>query len=163
MTSTAAELNLLDAGNGAMSDGLWQGVKRIAVATIDSNDYSVGTHDLGITIPDNAIITNYYVDITTAFGDADGGDDPTIALKINSGGGGVFLLDNPASPGNPRDAYQAGAQSAFWNIAQVVNGGNTYGFAAGKTDGSGALQLIVGDVAFNAGAAKVYVEYIIGS
>jgi hypothetical protein len=161
VTSTAAELNLLDAGSGAMSDGLWQGVKRIAVATIDSNDHSIGTHDLGLTIPDNALITNFYVDVTTAFTDADGGDDPVITIKINSGGGGVFLLHDGA--GNARDAYQAGAGSAFWNNISFLNAGTSYGFTGGKTVGTGALQLIVADVAFNAGEAKVYIEYFIGS
>jgi hypothetical protein len=161
VTSTAAELNLLDAGSGAMADGLWQGVKRIAVATIDSNDHAIDTHDLGLTIPDNALITNFYVDVTTAFTDASGGDDPVITLKVNSGGGGVFLLHDGV--GGARDAYQAGAGSAFWNNITFLNAGTSYGFTGGKTIGTGVLQLIVGDVAFNAGEAKVYIEYFIGS
>ena len=125
MTSTAAELNLLDAGSGAMADGLWQGVERIAVATIDSDDYGIATHNLGITIPDNALITDFYVDITTLFADAEGGDDPAITLKIASGGGGIFLIHNGV--GASTDAYQAGAASAFWdNVA--FKPGSQYGF-----------------------------------
>jgi hypothetical protein len=152
VTSTAAELNLLDAGNGAMADGLWQGVERLAVATIDSNDYSIATHNLGITIPDNAIITDFIVDITTAFQSAGTSE---ITLFIAQSGTPVTLIS--ARP------FNNGGGGAFFHALGPKNG-TTYNFFGGKTDGAGALSLTVGDAALQtAGEAKVYVKYIIGS
>jgi hypothetical protein len=79
ITSTAAELNLLDASTTSeASDGAWVLTERIAKVTIDSNDWdrSISTPtDLGVTIPDNAIITKIIFDTSQAFTPGTDGTD----------------------------------------------------------------------------------------
>ena len=120
-------------------------------ATIDSDDYAVGNHDLGLSIPDNAIITNFYVDVTTLF---TSGGSATVQLLLNSSTPVVLLSQVP---------FGAGMGNANWNTTGVKMGTMLYSFAGGKSDSAADVRLTVGTAALTAGAAKVYVKYIIGT
>ena len=103
-------------------------------------------------IPDNAIITDFVVDITTAFQSAGTSE---ITLFIAQSGTPITLIS--ARP------FNNGGGGAFFH-ALGPKGGTTYNFFGGKTDGVGALSLTVGDAALQtAGEARVYVKYIIGT
>ena len=57
------------------------GVRKIARAGIAITDLVVGTNSLGITIPDNAVVWDGYIDVTTGLSST--GVTATIALELN--------------------------------------------------------------------------------
>jgi phage baseplate assembly protein gpV len=77
ITSTAAELNLLDASNGSPSAGAWGAVERIGVYTIagakaGSAIGGGGTNHVLGTLPAGAYVTEAYLDVTSVFAVAGG-------------------------------------------------------------------------------------------
>jgi hypothetical protein len=77
LTSTAAELNLLDASNGSPSAGAWGAVERIGVYTIagakaGSAIGGGGTNHVLGTLPAGAYVTEAYLDVTSVFAVAGG-------------------------------------------------------------------------------------------
>ena len=77
LTSTAAELNLLDASNGSPSAGAWAAVERVGVYTISgakagSSIAGGGTNHVLGTLPAGAYVTEAYLDVTSVFAVAGG-------------------------------------------------------------------------------------------
>ena len=83
VTSTAAELNSLD-DSAAFGDGLSR--VRVATATYDFavDGGAISAIDLGVTLPDNAMILDGMVDVITTLTSA--GDTATIALHAEAAG-----------------------------------------------------------------------------
>jgi hypothetical protein len=163
VTSTAAELNLLDAGAITPGAGAWAAVKRIAkvIANAGSggnmNALDLGggpvTVDLGFDLPDNAIITGFWVDVRTAF-TSDGSAVTQLSVAsstpvtlmsaqsiANFGGGGNDLSVIGVKPSA---AYTYGQQSL------------------GRTDSAGAISMLNATANLTAGLAHIYIEYVIG-
>ena len=166
ITSTPAELNLLDASvTSEPSDGVWAVVERVAKITVDSNDYarSAGPVSLGVTIPDNAILTKYVFDCTQTFAAGDDGSEAmaVVDLGLYNASGKVFDFASQAN------IERTGATSAPY-VAAVSE---VSPLAAASTkltealtakihvfdDGSGMLNSL------DAGALDIYVYYIIGA
>lgn len=70
-----------------------QSFKQVATAIFDTGgaDVAVGDHGLGVTLPDNAIITRSWGDIITAF--VSEGNDGTIALKAEGAADLLAAID----------------------------------------------------------------------
>ncbi len=166
VTSTAAELNLLDASvTSEASDGVWAVVERVAKITVDSNDYArtAGPTSLGVTIPDNAILTKYVFDCTQTFAAGDDGSEAMaiVDLGLYNASGKVFDFASQTS------IERTGATGAPY-VAAVSQ---VFPLAAASTkltealtakihvfdDGSGMLNSL------DAGALDIYVYYIVGA
>ena len=83
-TATAAELNLLDESNTEPSDGAFASVSRWAKAEYDFavDGGAISAIGLGVTIPDNAIVTGGFVEVVTTCTSSD--DSGTMALHIQT-------------------------------------------------------------------------------
>jgi hypothetical protein len=166
VTSTAAEINLLDASVASeASDGAWAVVERVAKVTVDSNDYArtAGPTSLGVVIPDNAILTKYVFDCTQTFAAGDDGTEAmaVVDLGLYNASGKVFDFASQAN------IERTGASSAPYQAAVS----QVFPLAAASTkltealtakihvfdDGSGMLNSL------DAGALDIYIYYIIGA
>jgi hypothetical protein len=158
LTSTAAELNLLDASNvTAPSEGIWAGVERVAVMDIGGSDeYDIDTHALGVTIPDKAIITRAIIDVGTAFTTS---GSPTLGLFTT---GNIF--PSPGEGAGPIDFFSGlgGSPNAPFQTISGVNS-RVLQFTGGKLNGASTITFQVAAAALTGGAAKVYIYYILGS
>jgi len=133
------------------ADGLV--VKRVARATFDpsanSGERTIGAHGLGVTIPDNAVVTRTWYDVITTFQSA-GADAGTIALKAE-GANDVVSAVAISDGGNPwdaglHDAIQTGAASAFV-----------------KTTAARELTATVAGQALTAGKLVLFAEYTVSA
>ena len=152
VTTTANELNLLDPDSTpAISSSNWYAVERVARTSIGSGQYAIGNHLLGgITLPENAIVTDCVIDIKTAFNDG-GNGDAEIALAFGS-----------STPVQIRSAATLAATG--FNGAGIRKASLMYSFLGGKTDSDNApLGFSVTNRALTAGVADVYVYYLSGS
>jgi hypothetical protein len=152
VTTTANELNLLDPDSTpAISSSNWYAVERVARTSIGSGQYAIGNHILGgITLPENAIVTDCVIDIKTGFNDG-GNGDAEIALAFGS-----------STPVTIRSAATLAATG--FNSAGIRRASLMYSFLGGKTDSDNApLGFTVDSRALTAGAADVYVYYLSGS
>ena len=140
-------------------------MERVAKITVDSNDYarSAGPVSLGVTIPDNAILTKYVFDCTQTFAAGDDGSEAmaVVDLGLYNASGKVFDFASQAN------IERTGATSAPY-VAAVSE---VSPLAAASTkltealtakihvfdDGSGMLNSL------DAGALDIYVYYIIGA
>jgi len=154
LTSTAAELNLLDASTvTAPSEGIWTGVERVAVMNIGASEYAVGAHALGVTLPDNAIITRALLDITTPL--TSSGGTTTLELATT---GNIF----PASLSLPIDFFltlggTVGIESFEEEMVYILT------IEGGKLNGASTLTCTVAEEPVTAGSMNVYVYYVMGS
>ena len=155
ITSTAAELNKLDESTvSEASDGAWAVVERVAKATIDSNDWGTGLNSLGVTIPDNSIITRIIVDTTTTFVGGVPISEITLALYdgstvLNELVGATMITD-------------AGAEQAPY-VAGVMDLSSALGIFKLTDDGELKLNVTAVGAALTAGVADIYIYYIIGA
>jgi hypothetical protein len=167
ISSTAAELNLLDASvTSEASDGAWAVVERIAKVTVDSNDYaqSAGPVSLGVTIPDNAILTKYVFDCTQTFAAGDDGSEAmaVVDLGLYNASGKIFDFASQANierTGASSAPYVAGTTQVF-PMATITSAKLTEALTAKIhvfDDGSGMLNSL------DAGALDIYIYYIIGA
>ena len=157
VTSTAPELNLLDASTvTAPSEGIWAGVERVAVMDIGASEYAVDSHTLGVTIPDKAIITRAIIDVGTAFTTSDA---PTLGLFTT---GNIF--PSPGEGAAPIDFFASlgASPNAPFQLISAVNS-RVLQFTGGKLNGASTITFQVAVAALTAGAAKVYIYYIMGS
>jgi len=144
VTSTASELNLLDASNTEPASGPWVAVSRWAKAEYDfaGAGGAIGDFDLGVTIPDNAVVLSCIIEKITAF---TSGGSATVALKIEGAGDCV-------------------AATAFDNAA--FTGAVTVGAALGstkfKTTAARNVTMTVATAALTAGKYNFHIEYLIG-
>ena len=142
VTSTAAELNLLDADSTIGSNGAWVGVPRIAKGnyTQDGSNSSVGGdgHDLTLTIPINSFITDVIIDETTNIAD-DGTNNATLTLSI----GGKTIIQNQAIDGNG-----------------ISDGGVLQSLLCPlKTTNTDVLKLTIANKDLTAGVFDIYITY----
>ena len=158
VTSTAPELNLLDASTvTAPAEGVWAGVERVAVLDIGASEYSVAAHTLGVTIPDKAIITRAILDVGTAFTSA---GTPTLGLQTT---GNIF--PEPGSAAAQIDFFSnLGGSSNVPFALLAAQYSMDLTFSGGKLNGASTVTFTVaGANPLTAGAAKVYIYYIMGS
>jgi hypothetical protein len=154
VTSTPDELNLLDASTvTAPSEGIWTGVERVAVMNIGASEYAVGAHALGVTLPDNAIITRALLDITTPL--TSSGGTTTLELATT---GNIF----PASLSLPIDFFltlggTVGIESFEEEMVYILT------IEGGKLNGASTLTCTVAEEPVTAGSMNVYVYYVMGS
>ena len=153
ISSTAAEINKLDESTvSEASDGAWAVVERVAKATIDGDDYAVGLNTLEVTIPDNSIVTKVIIDCTTTF--VGGAPESMITLGLYDGNTSLNQLvemHTILDIGADQAPYEAGLTDMSSTLA------------AFKLTDDGELKLNVEMAALTAGAADIYIYYIIGA
>ena len=127
--------------SGTADGNITRGVLRAGIA---AGDLGVGTNSLGVTIPDNAVVFDGYVDMTTAFLGAAG--STTVALELN---GSADIL-----------AAVTYTNGAVWNstgIKAIIPVGTAA--TAVKMTGDRTLQLVIGNAALTQGVGTVIIEY----
>lgn len=141
--------------------------RELAVATFDpsanTGERTVAAHGLGVYIPDNAIITNAWVDVTTTFTSAN--DSATIALKVESAGD----LTAAIAISDASNVWDAGIHGCLpGSYAEATVAGDTAVLDAARKAASyvktSAIREITATVAvqaLTAGKLNVYVEYVI--
>jgi len=128
--------------SGTADGNVTRGVAR---ASIDATDLaSVGTNSLGITIPDNAIAWDGYVDVTTGFSGT--GVASTVALELN---GSADILA-AVTVTNASGFNAAGIKA----IVPVGTAASAVKMTADRT-----LNLVVGVEGMTQGVATVIIEY----
>tara|TARA_R100000808_G_scaffold23253_1_gene51404 strand:- start:5146 stop:6159 length:1014 start_codon:yes stop_codon:yes gene_type:complete len=144
ITSTPAELNLLDASATTPSAGAWVATTRIMKVTLAATGSVAGSpHTIpGAVIPDNAIITAVTFDPTT---------------PVASAGGNVTL--DFSMTGIASFAALAGMGSFPQAYFSTLNGLSV----TGKTTASSNLSVTYGTEDATAGAVDIYIHYFIGA
>jgi hypothetical protein len=125
-------------------------VREIATATFDPSantaQRATGTHNLGVFLPDKAIITRAYYQVKTTFTSAN--DSATIALQANTANDlkAAVAISNGANP---------------WDAG--IHDGVPVGTAATMValTAERELKVVVGVQALTAGRANLFVEYVI--
>tara|TARA_R110000824_G_scaffold393877_1_gene593295 strand:+ start:5189 stop:6217 length:1029 start_codon:yes stop_codon:yes gene_type:complete len=169
ITSTAAELNKLDESTvSEASDGSWAIVERIAKATVDSNDWGRGTtpNSLGVTIPDNAILTRVAFDCTQTFAGGDNGTNPFSVVDLALYSGNTVVKTLASQQVIEAGGAEAGQSPYVFGLSELlpISAGITAKLTEELTvkihvndDGSGALASL------DAGTLDIYIYYIIGA
>ena len=146
VTSTAAEINLLDADNTEPADGAWAALTRWAKVeydfATDGGAVDPSGINLGVTIPNNAIVLSGVVEKLTGFASS---GSATVALKVEGA----------------NDVITA---TAFDN-AQFTAGIAPAAALAGtqfKTTDARAVTLTIAGAALTAGKYNFHIEYLIG-
>lgn len=144
-----------------------QQVRELAVATYDVavDGGAIGAHALGVYIPDNAIITNAWIDVVTTF--TDGADDSaTLAVHLQSAGDLVAAVAVSAA-GNVWDAGvrgtlvnnpALGADAAHDTALEVIA---LYAATKIKLTAERQVTVTVADDALTAGKMNIFIEYVI--
>lgn len=127
------------------------------------DDGTVGSHGLGVYIPDNAVVTNVWVDVSTTF--TDGADDSaTIALTLQSAGD-IRAAVAISAAGNIWDAGLSGTLIGNWaldgNALTQINMAAARSATWIKTTAQRELTVTVADDDLDAGKLRIFVEYII--
>tara|TARA_Y100000310_G_C20698683_1_gene827688 strand:- start:1232 stop:1735 length:504 start_codon:yes stop_codon:yes gene_type:complete len=148
VTSTAAELNLLDESNTEPADGAFAAVLRCAKAEYDfaTDGGAISAIDLNVDLPDNAIIVSGFVDVVTTLTSAT--DAATIALHANSADDIVAAVAISAATD-----WDAGVKS----IVPVATGATAIKLTALR-----AITATIAVEAVTAGKFNVYLFYVIG-
>lgn len=119
--------------------------KLVATAIIDVGaEMAVGAHGLGVTIPDDAIITRAYFEVKTAF--VSTGNNGTLAIHAQAADD-LYVAADP-------DQLQAGS------INECIPDGTAAKMI--KLTAARELTATVATNKFTAGKAVVFVEYILG-
>jgi hypothetical protein len=149
MGQVASEVQLgtiVDQGGvaGLSKDGIAphkviQGTYDVAV-----NGGSAGTHELGISVPDNAIITRSFLDVLTRPAHASGSAGGSLAVTVNSSGDVLAVKHAGTFSVALLEGLQTGAVSA-----------------AIKTTAVRPLKVLVTGDTLTAGKVKVYLEYVV--
>jgi hypothetical protein len=150
VTSSAAELNLVDGASAPGADGL--GFMRVARATYDFAEHggAIGAINLGVTIPDDAIVCGGFVDVKTTCTTA-GADAGTMALHVQSANDIVSAV--AVSDGaNPWDA----------GLHAIVPKANTPESTGIKLTAARAVTATIAGQAFTAGKFTLFLYYLQG-
>lgn len=132
--------------NSDDADGLHG--RRIARATFDATaGKAVGSHALGVTVPDNAVVTQAWYDVVTTFTSA-GADAGTVALQVE-GANDLVVAVAVSDGGNPWDA----------GIHACIPVGSAA--TSVKTTAARALTAVVAGQALTAGKLVLFVEYMV--
>lgn len=153
---------------GLEVDGL--GVRRVARATFDpsatAGDRTIAAHTLGVTIPDDAVITGFFYEVNTTFTSAT--DAATVAFHVEGAGDllaaiaisdATNMLDaglHAGKPGNPNFGADAAHDSQV-EVAALVAGTFV------KTTAARLITATVAVEALTAGKATLFVEYVQGA
>lgn len=147
LTASTAELNSLD-DSAAFADGLSR--VRVASATYDFavDGGEIGPIDLGVEIPDNAIVLDGMVDVITTLTSAT--DAATVALSVDNAGDIVaaIAIDDVSAP------WDEGLQA-------IVPLGTAA--TAVKTTAAGAMAATIAEEAVTAGKFVVILRYVLSA
>lgn len=141
-------------------------VRELVSAVYDVSGGDSGTvaaHGLGVYIPDNAIITNAWVDVSTTFTDG-ASDTATIAVHVQSANDLVAAI----AISDSTNVWDAGIHATkINNFALDGNALTQVAMAAAraatniKTTAQREITVTVGTAALTAGKLRVFVEYVI--
>jgi len=133
---------VVSVSSASSADGLsTRGVARAGIALAD---LSLGTNGLGVTIPDNAVVFDGYVDITTAF--AGTGTAAAVSFEVN---GSDDLLTSVV--------YTNGGVWDSTGIKALIPVGTA---ASGiKLTGAREISLVLVDEPLTSGVATVILYY----
>ena len=149
VTATAAELNVNDFSL-APADGL--GFLKVARATYDFAEHggAIGAINLGVTLPDDAVVCGGFVDVKTTCTTA-GADAGTMALHVEAANDIVTAI--AVSDGtNPWDA-------GLHAIKPKANTPETTGI---KLTTARAITATIAGQAFTAGKFVLFLYYLVG-
>ncbi len=149
VTSSAAELNLVDGVAAPTADGL--GLIRVARATYDFAEHggAIGAIDLGVTLPNKAIVVGGFVDVVTTCITA-GADAGTMAISIQTANDIVSAIA-VSNGANPWDA----------GLHAIVPKSNTPETTGIKLTAARAVTATIAGQAFTAGKFVVFLHYVI--
>jgi hypothetical protein len=150
LTATAAEVNNAAAAASQSTDGLLK--LNIARATYDFAEHggAISAIDLGVTIPDNAIICGGFVDVVTTCTSA-GADAGTMALHVQ-GAGDIVAAIAISDGTNPWDA----------GLKAIVPKANTPETTGIKLTAARAITATIATQAFTAGKFTLFLYYLQG-
>jgi hypothetical protein len=152
VTSTAAELNLLDAGATQHTASVLAAIPKLAKATYDFAEFGGGQSTFtltGVTIPDNAMIVGGWVDTETNPASAGAA---TIAFGMTLGGVTDMFLGATAFN---QFASEAGGQLIPVNQATPAQ--------YMKMAGASTLTCTIGGANLTAGKLHIYLQYVVGA
>jgi len=146
---SSAELQLLDEDSTNPSDGSWASVSRWAKAGYDFavDGGATSAIGLGVTIPDNAIVTGGFVEVVTTCTSSD--DSGTMALHIQTANDLVTAT-----------AISGGSNIWDAGIHSIVPAGT--GATAIKCTAAREITATIATDAFTAGKLNVWLQYVIG-
>ena len=147
-TLSVAEMNLLDASNTEPADAAFASVLRCAKAEYDFavDGGLVSAIDLGVTIPDNAIIVSGFIEVITTL--TSSGDAATIAIHVLAANDIVTAVAISAAAD-----WDAGIRS----IIPVATGATAIKLTSAKT-----ITATIAVEAVTAGKFNVHLFYVIG-
>tara|TARA_R100000808_G_C2154335_1_gene165249 strand:+ start:7626 stop:8159 length:534 start_codon:yes stop_codon:yes gene_type:complete len=148
-TISVAELNALDASNTEPADGPFS-LSRWAKAEYDFavDGGAISAINLGVTIPDNAIIVGGFIEVITTCTTASG-DAGTMAIHLQSADDIVAAIA-VSNGANPWDA----------GIKDIVP--DATGSTAIKLTAARAVTATIAGQAFESGKFNVWLNYVIG-
>ena len=148
-TISVAELNVLDASNTEPSDGPFS-LSRWAKAEYDFavDAGAISAIDLGVTIPDNAIIVGGFIEVVTTCTTAST-DSGTMAISVE-GANDIVTATAVSAGGNIWDA----------GLHDIIP--DATGSTAVKTSQAREVTATIATAAFTAGKFNVHLNYIIG-
>lgn len=144
------------------------GVREVVVGVYDvsgGDSGAIGSHGLGVYLPDNAVITRVIIDVVTTFVTASA-DAGTIAVQIQSANDVVAAI----AVSDASNVWDAGIRST--KIGTYATSGNAetalvQGASAAasmlKTTAIRELTVVTAGQVVTAGKAVFYVEYFVGA
>ena len=149
VTSSAAELNLVDGVAAPTADGL--GLIRVARATYDFAEHggAISAIGLGVTLPDNAIVIGGFIDVVTTCTTA-AADAGTMAVHIQSAND--LVTATAVSAGG--NIWDAGLRA----ITPKSNSPESTGI---KLTAAREITATIATQAFTAGKFVVFLHYVI--
>jgi hypothetical protein len=150
VTSSAAELNLVDGAAAPGADGL--GFLRVARATYDFAEHggAISAIGLGVTLPDNAIVIGGFVDVVTTATTA-GADAGTMAIHVQTANDIVSAV-----------AVSNGANPWDEGLHAIVPKANTPESTGIKLTAAREVTATIAGQAFTAGKFHVFLYYLVG-
>lgn len=150
VTSSAAELNLVDGAAAPGVDGL--GFLRVARATYDFAEHggAIGAISLGVTIPNDAVVCGGFVDVKTTCTTA-GADAGTMALHVQ-GANDIVSAVAVNDGGNPWDV----------GLHAIIPKANTPESTGIKLTADRAITATIATQAFTAGKFTLFLYYLVG-
>jgi len=141
-------------------------VREIAVApySFAVHGGAVGTIGLGVFIPDNAIVTNVWIDVITTVTTASA-DAGTLALQIQAANDVVAAI----AVSDASNVWDAGIRGSKIGVIAISGDAETALVATAaaaanklKMTAVREVSLVIGGQAVTAGKFNVYVEYVVG-
>ena len=149
VSASAAELNLVDGVSAPGANGL--GLFRVARATYDFavNGGAISAINLGVTLPDNAIVCGGFIDVVTTCTTA-GADAGTMAIHVH--GANDIVVAVAVSAATDWDA----------GLHAIVPKANTPESTGIKLTAARAVTATIATQVFTAGKFHVFLYYLQG-